>query len=161
MKLKYLSILAISTSLFFSACSNPSTPNEDLKEMIENPASAETPNKTADLAEMTFDKTEHNFGDMVENQVVETIYKFTNTSKNPLLINDVTAPCGCTVPSYPKEPIKAGGTGEIKVVFNSAGKGGINNREVTVLANIKEGSMPLKFKANVREIANTNPNTNQ
>jgi hypothetical protein len=101
---------------------------------------------------MSFKTKEHDFGDIIENQKVETTYEFVNTGKVDLLINDCKAACGCTVPDWPKTPIKPGGAGVIKVVFDSAGKSGMNTKIVTVVANIQEGTTELKFTANVRPI---------
>ena len=101
---------------------------------------------------MTFKSTEHNFGDILENQKVETTYEFTNTGKVDLLISNCSAMCGCTVPDWPREPIKPGEKGSIKVVFDSAGKSGTNNKIVTVYANIESKTLELKFSANVRAL---------
>lgn len=150
--------------LFLASCNNKSGSNENSgsktensteisNDQINNPATASNPTATpSEFAIMTFKNTEHNFGDILENQKVETTYEFTNTGKVDLLINDCRASCGCTVPNWPKTPIKPGASGVIKVVFDSAGKGGENNKIVTVLANIKEGSIELKFKATVRTL---------
>lgn len=150
--------------LFLASCntksgskenSNSTTENstEISNEQINNPATASNPTATpTEFAIMSFKNTEHNFGDILENQKVETTYEFTNTGKVDLLINDCRASCGCTVPNWPKTPIKPGASGVIKVVFDSAGKSGENNKIVTVLANIKEGSIELKFKASVRSL---------
>lgn len=122
-------------------------------EMIDNPATASNPNaQPGELPVMTFRKTDHDFGDIIENQVVETTYEFTNTGKSDLLISDCKAACGCTVPNWPREPIKPGKGGKITVKFDSAGKSGVNNKIVTVLANTKEGSTELKFRANVQAV---------
>jgi hypothetical protein len=119
-------------------------------EMIENPATASDPNaQSSKFPVMSFKNTEHDFGDIIENQNVETTYKFTNTGNAPLLISECKATCGCTVPDWPKEPVMPGKSASIKVVFNSNGKAGVNNKIVTVKSNTKEGSMELKFRANV------------
>jgi hypothetical protein len=105
-------------------------------EQINNPATASNPTATpSEFAIMSFKNTDHNFGDILENQKVETTYEFTNTGKVDLLINDCRASCGCTVPNWPKTPIKPGASGVIKVVFDSAGKSGENNKIVTVKKN--------------------------
>lgn len=159
--MKKLSIFVLFV-LILSACnsapkdkekSNSDNGAEISNEQINNPATASNPTATpSEFAIMSFKNTDHNFGDILENQKVETTYEFTNTGKVDLLINDCRASCGCTVPNWPKTPIKPGASGEIKVVFDSAGKSGENNKIVTVLANIKEGSIELKFKAFVRSI---------
>lgn len=123
------------------------------QEMIENPATASEPDKKPDaMAEMTFKTTEHDFGDILENQNVETTYEFTNTGTNDLMISNCQAACGCTVPDWPREPIAPGKTGKIKVAFNSAGRSGVNNKIVTVYANIPQNQIELKFRANVRAL---------
>lgn len=118
--------------------------------MIENPATASNPTaESTNITTMTFETQEHNFGDILEGQSVEKTYYFTNSGKNPLLIDRCDVTCGCTVPEFPKEPIAPGEKGKIKVVFNSSGKSGLNNKTVTVFANIENGNTVLKFTANV------------
>ncbi|MBO5611564.1 MAG: DUF1573 domain-containing protein [Prevotella sp.] len=74
-------------------------------------------------AEIKFDKTSHNFGSFSEkNAVQECVFTFTNVGDKPLVINQAVASCGCTVPSYTKQPIAPGKKGEIKVTYNGAGK---------------------------------------
>ena len=62
-------------------------------------------------------------------------YKFKNTGNADLVISDAKGSCGCTVPEYPKAPIKPGEEGNIKVTFDSSGKGGRQNKSVTVITN--------------------------
>lgn len=70
-----------------------------------------------------FEKTTHSFGSFPESQPkVSCVFKFKNTGNGPLVIHQAIASCGCTVPQYPKEPIKPGQTGEIKVTYNGEGK---------------------------------------
>lgn len=151
--------------VFFTACSNAPKADDNAKTeesgsanliesaLIENPATADNPTKKPEgFAVMTFKSTEHNFGDILENQKVETTYEFTNTGKVDLLISNCSAMCGCTVPDWPREPIKPGEKGSIKVVFDSAGKSGTNNKIVTVYANIESKTLELKFSANVRAL---------
>ena len=132
------------------------TNNQEIpQELIENKATASDPEAKASagqMAQMTFKSLEHDFGDILENQNVETTYEFTNTGNADLLISNCQAACGCTVPDWPREPIAPGKGGKIKVVFNSAGKGGMNNKIVTVYANIPENQIELKFKANVKAL---------
>ncbi len=153
--LAFLFLASCNTKTGSNENSNSTTENstEISNEQINNPATASNPTATpTEFAVISFKNTEHNFGDILENQKVETTYEFTNTGKVDLLINDCRASCGCTVPNWPKTPIKPGASGVIKVVFDSAGKSGENNKIVTVLANIKEGSIELKFKAFVRSM---------
>jgi len=81
---------------------------------------------------MTFEEMEFNFGTIKQGDIVTHEFKFKNTGKEPLIINEAHGSCGCTVPEYPKEPIKPNGSGIIKVTFNSAGKMGAQDKTVTL-----------------------------
>ena len=52
-----------------------------------------------------------------------------------MIISNATATCGCTVPEIPKEPVIPGKEGAIKVVFDSTGKMGMQDKIVTVTSN--------------------------
>lgn len=101
----------------------------------------------AGKAEMTFTSTNFDLGTIKADggQVVAT-YEFTNTGSAPLAIIHVTnGGCGCTRPSYPKEPIMPGKKGVIKITFNPAGRRGELNREVTVKSNATKSKIKLTF----------------
>ena len=66
----------------------------------------------------------HDFGTLKEGPEATYVFKFKNVGKQPLLITNASASCGCTIPTFEKSPVLPGKTGEIKVVFNTAGKGG-------------------------------------
>ena len=84
---------------------------------------------------LKFDKMEHDFGTIKQGDVVECVFKISNTGNEPLIIEEAHGSCGCTVPDYPKEPIPAGQTRDIKVKFNSAGKKDKQQKTVTLTAN--------------------------
>lgn len=81
---------------------------------------------------MKFDELEFNFGTIKQGESVTHEFRFKNSGKEPLLINNAVGSCGCTVPDYPKEPIKPNSSGVIKVTFNSAGKSGPQDKTVTI-----------------------------
>lgn len=101
------------------------------------------------LPVIKFDNAEHDFGTIQSGTKVEHTYKFTNEGTADLVISNVKASCGCTVPSYTQTPVKPGGEGEIKVTFDSTGKSGNQSKDVTVTLNTEKGTEILKFKANV------------
>ena len=68
---------------------------------------------------MAFNKKEHNFGDINDGDKVSYNYTFKNTGANDLIISSAQGSCGCTVPEYPKTPIKPGKSGTMKVSFDS------------------------------------------
>ncbi len=136
--------------------SEPSKQEEMPANSINNPATASNPTaQPGEYPVMTLKSSFFDFGDIVEGQVVETTFEFTNTGKADLLINRCDATCGCTVPDCPKEPVKPGKSGKIKIEFNSAGKSGVNNKAVTVTSNTREGRTELKFRANVQAMKKT------
>lgn len=109
---------------------------------------------TGPFPQFTFEGEDHDFGSIAEGDVVNHVFKFTNTGEAPLIISSATASCGCTVPQWPKEPVPVGGTGEIHVSFNSKNKPGIQNKTVTITANTNPTQSRLKIKANVAPQAN-------
>ena len=92
-------------------------------------------------AEMTFADSTFDFGTIKEGEKVKHIFKFTNTSKNDLFIAKGYGTCGCTVPEYPKDPIKPGESNIITVQFNSAGKKGNQKKKVVLEANTKTANV--------------------
>ena len=92
-----------------------------------------------------------NFGTITEGEKVEYSYRFKNTGINPLMIFSASASCGCTVPEKPEAPILPGETGFIKVVFNSSGKKGHNEKDVTVNSNANPAFPHLKLIGEVKE----------
>lgn len=98
---------------------------------------------------MSFEKNEHDFGEIKAGTAVETVFKFTNTGDAPLVITDASSSCGCTVPEKPQHPIEPGKTGEIKVHFNGTGKD-LVTKTVTISANTQEGTQTLTIKAFVK-----------
>ena len=91
-------------------------------------------------ADIKFEKTSHNFGTFPESTPKVTCsFKFTNTGDNLLVIHQAIASCGCTVPQYPKEPIKPGESGEIIVTYDGTGKfPGHFRKSITIRTNSKK-----------------------
>lgn len=98
---------------------------------------------------ITFVESSKDFGDITQGDKVEHVFKLENTGKAPLVISNVAATCGCTVPNWPKEPIAPGKTAEIKVTFNSAGKMGKQNSVVRIYSNASEPIEKVSMISNV------------
>ncbi len=98
-------------------------------------------------SKIEFEKTSHDFGTInADGGKVSCRYTFTNTGDAPLVIISVTnGGCGCTTPSFPKEPIQPGKTGEIVIHFDPEGRKGEFNREVRVRTNGSPKRVSLKF----------------
>ncbi|MCI7561981.1 MAG: DUF1573 domain-containing protein, partial [Bacteroidales bacterium] len=77
-----------------------------------------------------------------------TEFKYKNTGKVPLILSKVRSSCGCTVPSWSKEPLMPGQTGTITVKYNTNNVGQIN-KSITVESNASNGRVVLKIKGEV------------
>ncbi len=99
-------------------------------------------------ADMKFDEEVHDYGTI--NQGVDGAYmfKFKNVGKEPLIINNARGSCGCTVPDWPKEPIKPGAIGQIKVTYDTKRVGAFT-KTVTISSNAKESNKILTIKGNI------------
>jgi len=93
----------------------------------------------------------YNFGTATEGEKVTYNYRFKNTGKNPLVVTNTSASCGCTVPEKPDKPVLPGDTAFIKVVFNSQGKVGHNQKTITVASNANPAFPPLLLTGEVVE----------
>jgi hypothetical protein len=88
-------------------------------------------------------------GKIKEGEMLNIEFEFTNTGTEMLIIKNVTASCGCTIPEKPEEPIAPGNTGKIKATFDSRGRAGMNQKVITVVANTKETIHTLIFDVDV------------
>ena len=124
-----------------SDAANPTIDNPN----VVNESEALNPNAPV----MKFAEAEFDFGDIKPNSKVRHTFTFTNTGKSALLIEDATASCGCTTPSWTKEPIAPGAEGKMEVQFDSHGKQGIISKQVAVRANTQPSITTILIKGNV------------
>lgn len=125
--------------LLLMACRNVETSKEDI-----TPAPAETVNESlqppVDSTTLTsiewLTPIDQQLGKLTSNKEVEITWNFKNTGDRPLIIENVSASCGCTVPEKPEKPLAPGETGFIKAKFNGSGMGVIV-KQVHVTANTK------------------------
>lgn len=105
--------------------------------------------KTENGPQITFKTTLHEYGDIYVDGDGTYLFEFTNTGNEPLILSKPVSSCGCTVPSWPKEPILPGESNSIKVTYNTH-KIGAFNKTVTVNSNAKkESSVMLRIKGAV------------
>lgn len=121
--------------------------------IYHNPITADKPINDAEVPVIKFKETAHNFGKIKEGQTVEHIFEFKNVGKSPLVVSSAYGSCGCTVPSWPNEPVLPGKSAEIKVSYNSTGKKGIENKEIYIFAN----TIPNKTTLNLKAYVESNP----
>ncbi|MGC4057434.1 MAG: DUF1573 domain-containing protein [Chitinophagaceae bacterium] len=99
--------------------------------------------------DMYFKYPLHDFGTIQEGPQAEHEFEFENKGKEPLIISNVSASCGCTTPSYSKEPVLPGKKGVIKAVYNTQGRVSPFTKTITVNTNF--GVKVLTIKGEVEK----------
>jgi hypothetical protein len=117
---------------------------------IEEDFSKLTPEQLANAPTISFDNHTFQFNEIKQGEKVEHTYTITNNGKSDLIIRKVKASCGCTAVSPVDDIVKAGESTTMKVIFNSAGKMGKQNKTITVISNDpKHSRTVLWVKGNV------------
>lgn len=145
--MRLINLLIISSLIVTASCSGDRS--QVPAKVVNIPNSAEGDENLDQLPVMTFNKTEHDFGKVIQGEIVTYAFKFKNTGKADLVIANISAACGCTASEYPKTPIKPGEENVIEVKFNSGGKQGFQNKTLTVAANTQPSNTVLTVKAMV------------
>jgi hypothetical protein len=94
-------------------------------------------------------ESEYDFGIIKQGEKATHEYKIKNIGNSDLLITSAKGSCGCTVPEWPREPIKPGNEASIKVTFDSKGKTGKQNKRVTLMTNAIPNVKILTIKGEV------------
>jgi hypothetical protein len=145
MKSGLLIVALFLSAAFVNAQDQKAAPSAPAPMTTAAPAAVE--NKNA--PEMTFEADEYSFGTVKQGEKVTHIFTFTNTGKEPLIITNAAGSCHCTVPEWPKEPVLKGQKGTIKVVFDSSGKMGMQDKTVTIQSNAKTNPKIIHVKGTV------------
>lgn len=111
----------------------------------DKPASPPNPN----APKIEFKEDSYDFKELSEGPQATHEFKFTNTGKEPLILSNVRASCGCTTPSWPKEPILPGKDGTIVVTYNTQGRPGPFTKSVTITSNASEPNKVIIIKGDV------------
>ena len=114
---------------------------------------SQTPQPTADQKEravIEFETTEHDFGNIPRGGDGTYEFVFKNTGEAPLILTNVRSSCGCTVPEWPKKPIKKGKEASIKVRYNTRIIGGFS-KSITVYSNAGDTPVVLRIKGRVED----------
>ncbi len=134
------SVIFLVFGLTFITCGSTEITDDNFTDIIDQ----------EDPPVITFEEEIHNFGKVIEGETVEHKFKFTNTGKGVLVISNVQASCGCTVPrNWPRDMIKPGETGYIEAVFDSQGQVGVKNKIIKVMANTKPNVTKIALQGEV------------
>ena len=164
-KFIFLSILLSAMFLSFSSCKSDKESGKEPSENLtvsntgQNDQVAQTPaqiiNNEAQqplgpLTKIKFKSDAYDFGKVMEGKVIEHDYEFINDGDEPLILKNVKASCGCTTPSWPREPIAPGEKGKIHASFDTKGRGSAGgqpqNKTITVTGNFEGGTIQLSLK---------------
>lgn len=96
-----------------------------------------------------FENMEHDFGKVQQDTENKYLFSFTNTGDEPLVISNAVGSCGCTVPTYPKEPIQPGKSGQIEVVYSPGKQVGSQVKTVSITANTEPTVTQINIRAEV------------
>lgn len=114
----------------------------------QNEVKTEVP---ANGAKIRFEELEHNYGTIQKGGNGECEFKFWNDGNEPLILQNVKASCGCTLPSYTQKPVMPGQSGVITVKYNTNNVGGFS-KTVTVTSNaVDNPRVQLRIRGNVTQ----------
>jgi hypothetical protein len=114
------------------------------------PAVAPAPAPDPKAGKFKFKEETHDYGEVPEGPLAECDFEFKNTGKKPIIISEAHGSCGCTVPKWPQEPVMPGATGIIHVSYNTKGRQGMIQKDVTINSNAQQPTMVLHIKGTVK-----------
>src|SRR5690606_27162937 len=147
-KLTTILLSCISVALLAS-CNNATQTNSKENaavDVTDSTTIAEGPH-----GKIEFGETAYDFGTVKEGEIVEHVFKFTNSGEAPVILSQVSASCGCTTPEYTKDPVLPGKEGEIKVSFDSKGQVGKQQKIVTISSNAENKVTTVQIKGTVEQ----------
>jgi hypothetical protein len=135
--------------LLFSQCDNLFK-NKKMNTGTMNNNATPGGNNSDAMPDMKFEEEDHDIGSIEQGEVLNFSFKFTNSGQADLIINNCQASCGCTIPNWPRQPIRPGESGAIDVQFDSKGKQNNITKEITVSTNCVPGARKIKFHGFVK-----------
>ncbi|MDQ3048585.1 MAG: DUF1573 domain-containing protein [Bacteroidota bacterium] len=144
-------LICATLGLLVSSCGNDKPADGTISsDVINIPATASgKPAEPGSSPVMVFNEEKHDFGKVTQGEKVSHSFMFRNDGGSDLVISGAQGSCGCTVPSYPKTPIKPGEGAKIDIVFDSDGKSGFQQKTVTVVTNCNPNTKVLTVSATI------------
>jgi hypothetical protein len=118
---------------------------------IDKRSSGENDNseKESAKAKIFFLEEVHDFGRVTEGEKVGWYFKYRNDGDADLIIKKASASCGCTVPEFDRKPLPPGEESSLKVIYDSRGRSGFEEKTVTIESNAENNLVRLKMKVEV------------
>ena len=136
--------LTIASLVAFTSCKENAAEKINQENVTK---AAERDSKAIVFPSISFDKTEHDFGQIMNGTPVETTFSYTNTGKSPLVVTDIKSTCGCTVPQgWSKEPLMPGASSQFSVKFNGKGANK-TSKTITLTTNTQTGREQVRISA--------------
>ena len=146
MKKSILSLLAL---VAYNVTIAQTTPKLEMVNNSQGSVATSAPTSSLTPENMYFKFSVHDFGTIQEGPTADHEFEFTNTGKEPIIISNVSASCGCTTPSYSKEPVLPGKKGSIKASYNTQGRVAPFTKTITITSNA--GVKVLTIKGEVEK----------
>ena len=105
--------------------------------------------QATNVTSVSVNQTVLDLGSFPQSEKQEKNFVLTNTGKGLLVIQDIVTSCGCTKVEYTKEPVRPGGTLEVKVTYE-AEQAEYFNKTITVYCNAKDSPLRLTVKGTAR-----------
>ncbi len=143
-------LVAIAAIFVLISCGSENNDENITTDLINNPNTASTKSGDKDMMPyFEFEEEVKSFGQITQGETVSTSFRFRNVGQSDLIISSAQGSCGCTIPEWPKEPIKPGEYSVIDVTFNSTGKSGMQNKTITLVANTIPNTKVIALKGKV------------
>ena len=132
----------------------PAKPAAGLQQPAATPvpasAGAAVPVVDENAGKFKFKEETHDYGEVPEGPLAETDFEFKNVGKKPIIIQEAHGSCGCTVPTWPHEPILPGQKAVIHVAYSTNGRPGPIMKDITINSNAQQSPMVLHIKGTVK-----------
>lgn len=151
---KLFLLLSTIALVSFTSCKEKATEKIN-QENVEK--AAERDAQAIVFPSVTFDKTTHDFGEIMNGTPVETVFTYTNSGKSPLVVTDIKSTCGCTVPQgWSREPLEPGASSQFTVKFNGKGANKVS-KTITLTTNTEKGREQVRISAFIKPDPNAAP----
>jgi hypothetical protein len=141
--------LILGILLIFSLISCKNKNNKTGGEYNINNSASGNGSESGGIPTIDFAEVEYNFGTVIQGEKLSHTFIFTNNGKGNLIVANVKASCGCTVPKWTQEPIKPGQTGTVELVFDSANREGKQTKSAKVYSNAEPNITELTIRSEI------------